>query len=105
MALTETLKAISDSRRREVLELLLDGPMAAGDIASRFNLSAATVSHHLSQLKQANLVRVTRDRTFLYYELNLEELQVVSLWLEHMNRAHGDGTAPKRLAATGGGLA
>ena len=89
MALSETLKAISDPRRREILEMLLDGPKAAGEIASRFQLSAATVSHHFNQLKAANLVHVRREGTFLYYELNREELEVVQLWLERMGVGGG----------------
>ncbi len=84
MPLSEKFKALADARRRQVLELLLEGPRPAGDIAASFDLSAATVSHHLAQLKKAGLVRVTRSGTFLYYELEPDALADVAAWIERM---------------------
>lgn len=84
MPLSEKFKALSDTRRRQVLELLLEGPHAAGDIAARFDITAATVSHHLSQLKKAGLVRVTRSGTFLYYELEPDAFVEVKDWIQRM---------------------
>ena len=66
----KTFKALSDKTRREILGLLKNGPMTAGDIASRFDMSFATVSHHLSILKEADLVSDTKDGKYINYELN-----------------------------------
>ncbi len=71
VALSHTLKAISDPVRREIVELLKSGSRSAGDIASHFNLSSATVSYHLSQLKKADLIREIRYKNFIYYEINV----------------------------------
>jgi DNA-binding transcriptional ArsR family regulator len=66
----KTFKALSDKTRREILHLLKDGPMTAGDIASRFDMSFATVSHHLSILKEADLVSDVKEGKYIIYELN-----------------------------------
>lgn len=79
--MSETLKAISDPVRREILEQLKDGRKTAGDIASNFNLTGATVSYHLSNLKKANLVTETRQKNFLFYELNSSVFEDVLVWI------------------------
>ncbi len=66
----KTLKALGDKTRREILKLLKSGPMTAGDIASGFDMSFATISHHLSILKDADLVSDTKDGKYIIYELN-----------------------------------
>ncbi len=81
MALQDTLRALADPRRREILNMLKDGRMAAGDIADRFSVTAASISRHLSVLKDADLVRRTREGKFLYYELNISVLEEVMLWI------------------------
>ena len=68
--MSETLKAISDPVRREILELLKDGRKTAGEISNSFNLTGATVSYHLSNLKKANLIIETKQKNFIFYELN-----------------------------------
>ncbi len=70
MGMSETLKAISDPVRREILELLKDGRRTAGEISNNFNLTGATVSYHLSNLKKANLITETKQKNFIFYELN-----------------------------------
>lgn len=87
LALTDTFKALSDARRREVLEMLRSGRKSAGEIAERFDVSAATVSHHLALLKKAGLVTVTREGTFLYYELNTGALTEAYRWLRRVGGA------------------
>ena len=64
MGMSETLKAISDSVRRDILEMLKEGRKSAGEISEKFNLTGATVSYHLSQLKKANLITETREKKF-----------------------------------------
>lgn len=81
MALSDTLKAISDPVRREILELLKKEGKSAGEIAEQFQLTNATVSYHLSQLKKANLVTETRKKKFIYYELNVSVFEEVLTWI------------------------
>ena len=70
MAINETLKAISDPVRRDILQMLKGGKMSAGEIAEKFNLTGATVSYHLSKLKSADLVAEEKYKNYVYYELN-----------------------------------
>ena len=84
MSLQLTLKALSDPIRRESLNLLKSGPLAAGDIAARFDVTGAAVSRHLSVLKDADLIRDKRDGKFIFYELNASVLEEVMLWLANL---------------------
>jgi len=77
----ETFKALADPIRRNILILLKGGRMSAGDIGSHFDISGATLSYHLSQLKKADLVFETRYKNFVYYELNISVFEEVMLWL------------------------
>ena len=81
MSLQRTLKALSDPIRREILNLLKSGPMAAGDIAAKFDVTGAAVSRHLSVLKDAELIRDKRDGKFIFYELNASVLEEILLWI------------------------
>ena len=82
MGVQSTLKALSDPIRREILELLKAGRLAAGEIAEKFPVSGAAVSKHLSILKDADLIRDTKEGKFIYYELNTSVLEEVMLWLK-----------------------
>ena len=77
----DTLKALSDPIRREILSLLKAGRMSAGEIAERFPVSGAAVSKHLAVLKEADLIRDTREGKFIFYTLNTSVLEEVMLWL------------------------
>ncbi|MBQ3134555.1 MAG: winged helix-turn-helix transcriptional regulator [Oscillospiraceae bacterium] len=81
MAIQETMRALSDPIRRQILNLLKKGPMAAGDIAGRFHVTGAAVSRHLAVLRQAGLIRDRRDGKYIYYELNASVLEEVMLWI------------------------
>jgi DNA-binding transcriptional ArsR family regulator len=81
MGLQNTLKALSDPVRREILDILKGGKMSAGDISSHFDISFAAVSRHLSVLKDADLIRDERDGKFIYYELNTSVLEEIILFL------------------------
>lgn len=74
-------KALNDKTRREILELLNKKDLTAGDIAERFNLTKATISHHLELLKQANLVISLRQGQFIYYSLNMTVIDEILNWL------------------------
>ncbi len=80
MGFGETFKALSDPMRREILVMLREGPMTAGQIAEHYDLTNATVSYHLSQLKSAELVTSTREKNFIYYELNTSVFEEVMMW-------------------------
>ncbi len=82
MGISETLKAISDPVRREILEMLKESSMTAGDIASKFELTNATVSYHLSMLKNAELVYERRDKKYIYYALNISVFEELLLWIK-----------------------
>ena len=84
MGFSETMKALSDPVRREILNLLKGGSMTAGDIAERFDMTGATVSYHLSQLKKAGLIFESREKNFIYYSLNASVLEEVLLWIQSL---------------------
>lgn len=81
LALQQTLKALADPVRREILNLLKKQRMTAGQIADRFPITAAAVSRHLSVLKEADLIRDTRKGKFIYYDLNATVLEEMMLWV------------------------
>lgn len=81
MGLQNTMKALSDPIRREILGLLKSGRLSAGEIAEKFPVSGAAVSKHLSVLKDADLIRDAREGKFIFYELNASVLEEVMLWL------------------------
>ena len=81
MGLQQTLKALADPIRREILDMLKDGKMSAGEIADHFTVTDASVSRHLSVLKDADLIRDNREGKFIFYELNTSVLEEVMLWI------------------------
>ena len=81
LSLQNTLKALADPIRREILSMLKNGKMSAGDIAGHFEVTSASVSRHLSVLKEADLIRDTREGKFIFYELNTSVLEEIMLWL------------------------
>ncbi len=87
MAFQRTMKALSDPIRRQILELLRTGRLSAGEIAEEFPVSGAAVSKHLSVLKEADLIRDTREGKFIFYELNTSVLEEVMLWLTGLKGA------------------
>ena len=84
MGLQKTMKALSDPVRREILNLLKGGRMAAGEISENFDITDAAVSRHLSVLKEANLIRDTREGKFIYYDLNATVLEEILLWISEL---------------------
>ena len=84
MGLQDTLRALADPIRRDILSLLKTGPLSAGDICSHFSVTAAAISRHLSVLKEADLIRDHREGKFIYYELNASVLEEIMLWITEL---------------------
>ena len=84
MGLHDTMRALSDPTRREILQMLKKGTMSAGDLAAKFDMSAAAVSRHLAVLKEADLVRDKREGKFIYYTLNASVLEEILLWVKDL---------------------
>lgn len=80
MGFAETFKALSDPVRREILVMLREGKMSAGEIAEKFDMSPATISYHLSQLKKAGLLFETKYKNYIYYEINVTVFEELMLW-------------------------
>ena len=84
MSIQNTLKALADPTRREILNMLKKGTLSAGEISDTFPISGAAISRHLSILKDADLIRDTRDGKFIYYDLNASVLEEIMLWIKDL---------------------
>ncbi|MBE6805668.1 MAG: winged helix-turn-helix transcriptional regulator [Ruminococcaceae bacterium] len=90
MGLQQTLKALADPVRREILDMLRGGRMSAGDITEKFTITGAAISRHLSVLKDADLIRDTREGKFIFYEINVSVLEETMLWLTNLKGENGN---------------
>lgn len=84
MGLQQTLRALADPTRREILNLLKSGKLPAGEIAEHFDITPAAISRHLSVLKDADLISDTREGKFIFYELNATVLEEILLWISDL---------------------
>ncbi len=92
MAFPDTFKALSDPVRRQILLMLRGGRMSAGEIAQQFDLTGASISYHLSQLKKADLVSESKYKNFVYYELNLSVFEELAFWFSQFGKGVHDET-------------
>lgn len=90
MGLQNTLKALADPIRREILGMLKSGRMSAGDIAEHFDVTGASISRHLSVLKDADLIRDTREGKFIFYDINTSVLEDIMLWITDLKGAENN---------------
>jgi len=90
MGMHNTLKALADPIRREILNLLKRGKLSAGEITEHFDVTGASISRHLSVLKDADLIRDTRDGKFIIYELNASVLEEIMLWITDLKGEKGN---------------
>lgn len=90
MSFNETMKALSDPTRRAILNLLKEGSKTAGEIAGNFDMTGATISHHLSQLKKAGLLKESKQKNFIYYSLNASVLEEIMLWMNSLRGVNED---------------
>ncbi len=91
MGFPETFKALSDPVRREILIMLRKGKMSAGEIGRHFDMTGATISYHLSQLKKAGLISETKYKNYIYYEINVSVIEEIMLWFSQFNGGKEDG--------------
>lgn len=84
MSMQDTLQALADPTRREILNLLKQSRMSAGEISNHFSISGAAVSRHLSVLKEADLIQDEREGKYIYYELNATVLEEILLWISEL---------------------
>ena len=89
------MKALADPTRREILNLLKRGRLSAGEIGEHFPVTGASISRHLSVLKEADLIRDTREGKYIYYQLNASVLEEVMLWLVQLKGGSDEGTVEK----------
>lgn len=82
MGLAETFKALSDKQRRDILMMLRNGPMNAGEIADKLGVTPAALSYHLKLLKSAELIVEYKEKNFVYYELNTTLFDEIVMWLK-----------------------
>lgn len=90
MGFAETFKALSDPIRREILMMLRDGSMSAGEIGSHFDMTGATISYHLKILKKAELIFEKKEENYIYYTLNTSVVEEVMLWLSELKGGNHD---------------
>lgn len=84
MSMQTTLRALADPVRREILNLLKQGRLSAGDISAHFDITAAAVSRHLAVLREAELIRDSREGKYIYYDLNASVLEEILLWISDL---------------------
>ena len=84
MGMQNTLRALADPIRRKILNLLKNGRMSAGEIVEQFDVTGAAISRHLSVLKEAELIRDTREGKYIYYYLNTSVLEEIMLWIKDL---------------------
>ena len=91
MGMQSTLRALADPIRREILNLLKAGRLSAGEIGDHFDVTGTSISRHLSVLKDADLIRDTREGKFIYYDLNASILEEILLWVKELkgDNEHG----------------
>ena len=95
MGLQNTLRALADPIRREILYLLKEGRLSAGAITEHFDVTAASISRHLSVLKEADLIRDHREGKYIFYELNTSVLEEIMLWITALKgETNYDETVP-----------
>jgi ArsR family transcriptional regulator len=79
--LNALFKALNDQTRRDILELLKEKDMTAGDIADKFSISKPSISHHLDLLRQAELVVSVKEGQFIYYSINTTVMDEILKWI------------------------
>ena len=95
MGFPDTFKALSDPVRREILMMLRSGKMTAGEIGSHFEMSGATISYHLAQLKKADLIFEDKYKNYIYYEINVSVFEEMMLWFSQFSNLGGSSDEEK----------
>ena len=102
MPIQETLKALADPTRREILLLLREGELTAGELAQQLGIAPSALSHHLQKLRSAGLLEERREKNFIYYEPNTSLFEELLLWLEQFSfrkEKNNEGSASSAAAS------
>lgn len=94
MGFEKTFKALSDPTRRHILELLRTQAMSAGELCNHFNTSGATISHHLSVLKECDLVSDEKNGKYIYYTLNTSVVEDILVWVSDLTKGNNHEDKP-----------
>ncbi len=94
MGFQESFKALSDPTRRQILSLLRAGPMAVGEILEHFPITGASLSHHLSILKNAGLIDDEKKGKYILYTLNTTVLDDILNWIMSLKKGESDYEEP-----------
>ena len=81
MSDTNIFKVLSDRQRRDILVMLKDGRMCAGEIAEKLGITPAALSYHLKLLKSSDLIMEYKQKNFIYYEINTTVFDDLILWI------------------------
>lgn len=100
MGLQETLKALSDPTRREILVCLREGELSAGEIAQHLDMTPPATSHHLQKLKSAGLISERKEKNFIYYELNTSLFEELLLWINQFECRKEEKTDEKTVSSS-----
>lgn len=90
MAVSNILSALADNNRRRVLEILKKGKISSGDLAKEIEMTPQALSYHLNKLKKADLIYETKNKNFIYYELNLTVLDEALMWIMNLRGDNDD---------------
>lgn len=90
MSFVNTFKALSHPIRRDIINLLKHSRLSAGEIAEQFDITSATISHHLSVLKKADLIVESKEKNYIYYALNTSVLEEIMVWLADLRGEHDE---------------
>lgn len=90
LAIQEVLAALADETRRAILQKLREGKINSGELASAVGLSPQALSYHLAKMKKAGLIYETKEKNFIYYELNLTVLDEAILWISTLKGEKND---------------
>ena len=94
--MTDIFKALNDKTRRDILSLLKETDMNAGEIADHFNISKPSISHHLDLLKRAELVSTIKEGQFIIYSINTTVIDELFQWIYNLKETVNETTSEKR---------
>ena len=90
MSINKILSALADDTRRAIIMKLREGKISTGEFADYLGITPQALSYHLSKLKKAEIIYETKNKNFIYYELNLSVLGELIVWLDTLKGDNGN---------------